>query len=422
MMPELPAPAELAAENERLAALLRRTEESLAAARKEAGELRAALDEHAIVAITDAHGKINFVNDKFCTISKYAREELIGQDHRIINSGHHSQEFIRDLWTTIARGQVWHGELKNRARDGSFYWVDTTIVPFLNAAGKPYQYVAIRADITERKKAQEALHLANESLEAKVIERTIELQAAKERAEEGARIKSQFLANMSHELRTPLNGIMGFSEFLADGKPGPLNGKQKEYLGDILNSGRHLLELINDLLDLAKIEAGKMELNLQPFSLSDAIQQVCAGANPMARAKKMDVQLTLDPGITTVTLDQHKFKQVIYNLLSNAVKFTGEGGRVEIVVQLRAPGRFVVSVRDTGIGIRADDLPRLFTEFEQLDSGADRRFDGTGLGLALTRKLVELQDGSIFVESEVGQGSSFSVTLPLALKFNEALQ
>ena len=231
--------------------------EQLMASSQEISDLKTALDEHAIVAITDTRGKITYVNDKFCAISKYARQELLGQDHRIINSAHHPKEFIRNLWTTIARGRVWHGEIKNKAKDGSFYWVDATIVPFLDAHGKPRQYVAIRTDITDRRRTELALRESHENLERNVAERTAQLRLAKERAEAAGRAKSEFMASMSHELRTPLNGIIGFSEFLVDGKPGALNAKQKEYLEDILSSGRHLLQLINDVLDLAKVEAGK---------------------------------------------------------------------------------------------------------------------------------------------------------------------
>jgi PAS domain S-box-containing protein len=368
-------------------------EERLKTSLKEVGDLKAALDEHAIVAITDAQGKITFVNDKFCAISKYSRAELLGQDHRIINSGHHPKEFIRDIWTTIAHGNVWKGEIMNKAKDGSFYWVDTTIVPFLNEQAKPRQYVAIRADITERKRA--------------------EAVASRMHAiEEASRIKSEFLANMSHELRTPLNGIIGFGEVLLAGKPGPVNPKQHEFLGDILSSGRHLLQLINDVLDLSKVEAGKMELKPERFQVGKAIEEVCAVSRGIAEKRRVEIRIRVAPEMGEVTLDPQKFKQVLYNLISNAVKFNSDGGYVEIVSR-PVGDRLEVQVRDNGIGIREADLPRLFREFEQLDSGASRRYGGTGLGLALTKKIVEFQHGTISVESRFGVGSSFTVSLPM---------
>jgi protein-histidine pros-kinase len=390
----------------------KRTEDQLNASFKEISDLKSALDEHAIVAITDPQGKITYVNDKFCAIARYSREELLGQDHRIINSGHHSKQFIRDLWTTITHGKVWKGEIKNKAKDGSFYWVDTTIVPFLNEQGKPRHYVAIRADITAHKQADEQVRQLNADLEQRVRERTEELAVAKERAELANLFKSDFLANMSHELRTPLNGIIGFSEFLIDEKPGNLNPKQKEYLNDVLTNGRHLLQLINDVLDLSKVEAGKMELFPEAFSVRQAIEEVCAVLVPMAHKKKISIQRDVHPAVDAVTLDQQKFKQMLFNLLSNAVKFSSEGGSVDIFVNPCDPDRLRLQVRDTGIGIRPEDFEKLFVEFQQLDSGAARRYQGTGLGLALTKKIVQLQKGSIRVESELNKGSTFTVILP----------
>jgi signal transduction histidine kinase len=218
---------------------------------------------------------------------------------------------------------------------------------------------------------------------------------------------------MSHELRTPLNGIIGFAEFLVDGKPGTINPKQKEYLSDILNSGRHLLQLINDVLDLAKVEAGKMELNAEQFSIAVAIDEVRAVAKPMAQKKSIHLSVNVDPRINSVVLDQQKFKQVLYNLLSNGIKFTDDGGSVEISVNAVDTRRFRLAVKDSGIGIAQEDIKRLFREFEQLESGASRRYEGTGLGLALTRKIVELQGGVIDVQSEPGKGSTFTVELPI---------
>lgn len=389
--------------------------DTLRATVKEVEDLRTALDEHAIVAITDPQGRITFVNDKFCAISHYTREELIGQDHRIINSGYHSKAFIRELWSTIGRGRVWNGEIRNRAKNGSHYWVATTIVPFLDDTGKPRQYVAIRADITERKEAEKALREAHDDLELKVARRTSELQAAKERAESADRLKSEFLATMSHELRTPLNGIIGFTELLVKGRPGPLTPKQSQYLGEVLASGRHLLHLINDVLDLSKVEAGKMEFFPERFSVETLVDEVCASLATLAEPKHLLVTRTIVPSELTAHLDRRRLVQVLYNLVSNAIKFTPPEGRVTINGILDPDGHLQISVSDTGIGIKPEDFSKLFVEFQQLDSGANRRYQGTGLGLALTRKIVEVQGGTISFSSNVGKGTTFVVSLPLFL-------
>jgi signal transduction histidine kinase len=243
----------------------------------------------------------------------------------------------------------------------------------------------------------------------------MELEHARLMAEQANRAKSEFLSGMSHELRTPLNGIIGFTEFLIDEKPGPLRPKQKEYLGDVLNSGRHLLQLINDVLDLAKVEAGKMELHLETFPVRKAVEEVTAVIQGIASKKQISITIEVGPDLDAVTLDQQKFKQILYNLLSNAVKFSDDRGRISIRASRLDPQQLQVEVRDSGIGIKAEDIHRLFSEFEQLDSGPARRFEGTGLGLALTKKIVEFQNGRIRVESQPGLGSAFTVLLPLIL-------
>jgi signal transduction histidine kinase len=258
-----------------------------------------------------------------------------------------------------------------------------------------------------RKGIRDEIDVLNESAQtlADRLQKLIGIEAA-------SAAKSSFLASMSHELRTPLNGVIGFAELLVDGKAGPVSAQQREYLTDILNSGRHLLRLINDVLDLSKVEAGRMELKPEAFAVAAAIEEVCAISRPAAQRRRIEIVVRLAPQPGEVTLDAQRFKQVLYNLLSNAVKFSHDGGRVEVAVHANAPGRFQLEVRDHGIGIRTEDLPRLFREFEQLDSGEARRYGGTGLGLALTRRLVELQNGTITVESSPGAGSVFTVELP----------
>lgn len=377
-------------------------EAQMSQSRKALVDFKAALDAHAIVATTDAHGRITYVNDKFCAISKYSREELIGKDHRIINSGYHPKSFIREIWQTISGGKIWKGELRNCAKDGSIYWVDTTIVPFLGDDGKPLQFIAIRADITERKLAEADLRQTHAALSVA----NAELEAT--------RLKSEFLANMSHELRTPLNAILGLSEALREQTYGPLTPRQSQSLDTIHSSGEHLLSLINDILDLSKIEAGKLELNLAQVNVSEFCESCLVFVRTQAMQKKIGVTFEHDDNVAQLLVDPRRLKQILVNLLTNAVKFTPNGGHIGLSVT--APkGDDVVrfTVWDTGIGIAVDDTAKLFRAFTQIESGLTRPQEGTGLGLALVAKLVELHGGSVTLESELGKGSRFIVTLPM---------
>ena len=253
-----------------------------------------------------------------------------------------------------------------------------------------------------------ALQAANEALQKEITER----QNAERLLVEANRLKSEFLANMSHELRTPLNGIIGFSELLIDEKVGTLNETQKEFISHSLSGGRHLLKLINDILDLSKIEAGRVELTPETFPLAAALQEVYAAVSLMAMQKGIAVEQSVSPALSDVTLDRQKFKQIMFNLLSNAVKFTDDGGKVSVDIGSQHPNVLNIQVRDTGVGIKSEDLGKLFIEFNRIDSPMARRHGGTGLGLSLTKKLVELQRGSIAVASDWGKGSVFTVLLP----------
>jgi PAS domain S-box-containing protein len=300
-----------------------------------------------------------------------------------------NEEFSR----TVASAEHFRGDYRFLARDGRIVWIHGEVKVMYDESGRPFMH-GIGYDITDLKNTEE------------------DMRQARDKEQRANRAKSEFLSRTSHELRTPLNSIMGFAEFLIEGKPGPLNPKQKEYLQDIYNSGQHLLQLINDVLDLAKVEAGKMGLAPEKFSVRTVVESVCAGARPIARKHSIRLDVDVSPELMEVTLDQQKLKQILYNLLSNAIKFTEEGGVVKIRVEPESAQHFKLVVKDTGIGIKSEDLPRLFQDFEQLESGSSRRYEGSGLGLALTKRLVELQSGTISVESEYGVGTTFSVVLP----------
>ena len=351
-----------------------------------------ALDQHAIVSITDTTGRISYANERFCAISGYALEELLGHPHSMVKSGQHSPALYQDLWHTITKGQVWHGELCNRNKGGGLSWVDTTIVPMMGVEGQIQQYIAIRTDITERK-----------SIEASLV-------SAKAAAEQANQAKSQFLANMSHEIRTPMNGVLGMAGLLLDSE---LNPEQKSYVRNIAHSGEALLALINDILDLSKIEAGHMEFEAQAFSIGVLVNSVTSVLQLKAHDKGLGfhVQVPQEAQDTYIG-DSLRMRQILFNLVGNAIKFTHQGEVSLRVASITKGLRF--EIRDTGIGIPQAALDKLFSVFVQVDTSTTRRFGGTGLGLAICKKLVEGMHGRIGVQSTQDQGSLFWFELPLA--------
>lgn len=391
----------LRAVNEQLDVRVNERTEQMAQTLRELKEVKAALDEHNIVAITDCRGIITYVNEKFCATSKYSRDELIGQDHRIINSGFHPKEFFATLWQTINSGKVWKGEIKNRAKDGSFYWLDTTIVPYIGDDGKPDQFIAIRADITARKQAEsERQLLLNREHEARLG------------AENANRAKDEFLATVSHELRTPLTPILGWTRLLREGKLDAAERiKALEVIERNVNMQAHLIE---DLLDVSRIITGKLRLDRRLIELVPVLESGIETVRPSATVKNIAIEHDWAGGAFQVNADQARLLQVLWNLLANAVKFTPPGGRINVTLTHQGPDVLIV-IADTGEGISPDFLPHIFKRFQQAEMNSTRTHSGLGLGLAIVRHLTEMHGGTVTVSSPgKGSGSTFTLRLPLA--------
>ena len=482
-----------------------------------------ALDQHAIVSITDLQGTISYANDRFCDISGFSREELIGANHRMVRSAEHSEPFFHDLWATISAGKVWNGEVKNRKKGGDFYWVSATIVPLLDPSGLPAQYIAIRTDITQRKamEAQVAaqLHFTQELIEAlptalylkdetgryqefnKAFEslfgiereewmgKTVfdlvsgemadmmdakdkalfrdggaqtyegefthritgearhglywkarltrpdgsvsgligtilditerkraerDLQEAKNAAEAASRAKSDFLANMSHEIRTPMNGIIGMTELALDTQ---LDPAPREYLGIVRSSADALLVILNDILDFSKIEAGKLAIETIGFNLPVTITETLKTIGARAQKKGLTLVIDLPADLPTMVHgDPGRIRQVLNNLCDNAIKFTSQGDitvRAQVGPMDGDACMLTLSVTDMGIGIPKDKQAQIFEAFTQADTSTTRQFGGTGLGLTICARLVQLMGGAIGVESEPGVGSTFHFSVRL---------
>lgn len=307
---------------------------------------------------------------------------------------------------------------ENVRRNGEHVWIAWTNRVELDENGQVAEILSIGQDLTARIQIEEELRETQANLEQRVVERTAELALARDLAEAADRTKSVFLATMSHELRTPLNSIIGFTGIILQGLAGPLNEEQNKQLLMVRDSARHLLALINDVLDISKIEAGQLEVHKEMFDLCGSIAKVTEIVRPLAEKKGLALQVKLAPEISSLLSDARRIEQVLLNLLNNAIKFT-EQGTVTLTAEIRnkayrsAPFSILISVADTGIGIRLKDFGKLFQPFRQIDSGLSRQHDGTGLGLAICRRLAELLDGDIRVESDWGKGSTFTLILPM---------
>ena len=489
--------------------------ESLAAtsevARKDLADQKFALDQHAIVAMTDVQGRITYVNDKFCAVSKYSREELLGQDHRIMNSGYHPKEFFQQMYSTIAQGGVWRGEIRNRAKDGSFYWVDSTIVGLAGADGKLHKYVAIRVDITERKRAEEVRErlaavvessddaIIGKTLDgvittwnhgaekvfgyssAEAVGKTIHMLVPPERANEepdilarigrgesvehfetirvrkdgtyidvsttvspirdssGAivgvskvardiserkraerrladkveelarsnRDLEQFAYAASHDLQEPLRMVASYTQLLAERYGGKLDENADKFLGYAREGALRMQILIRDLLAFSRVvQAGVTGKNVDcDVALEEALQSLTAAIEESGA-------VVTHTALPNVWANQTQMAQVFQNLIGNAIKFRN-GAPPKCAVSVEKSGRnWLFSVSDNGIGIAPEDAGNIFVAFQRLHARTE--YPGNGIGLAICKKIIEHYGGTIWVESQVGQGSTFKFTLPAA--------
>lgn len=362
------------------------------------------IDQYALVSVTDRKGRIIQVNDKFVLVSQYSRNELLGQDHRILNSGAHPKDFFINLWRTIAHGDTWRGEICNRAKDGSLYWIDTAIVPLKNDQGEIIRFISVRVDITQRKQHES------------------ELLKARQAADAANQVKSRFFANMSHEIRTPMNSIIGMTHLL---NRTALDSKQIDYVVKIKSSSQHLLKIINEILDFSKIEAGKIEIDVKDLDLSKIVSDVLDHLAPDLEGKNIELVADMAPGLSQgFQGDALRLSQVLLNLISNAIKFT-ETGKVIVNADIEEENNSDCLVRfeihDTGIGIAQEKMEHIFQPFDQADTSITRKYGGTGLGLAISKELVELMGGTIGVESQPGKGSCFWFTIRLLRNLNEII-
>ncbi|MFB7639906.1 PAS domain S-box protein [Peribacillus butanolivorans] len=356
----------------------KRAESDLRVSIKELEDMYYAINQSSIVAITDEKGIIVDVNDKFSEVSGYKRSELIGHTHQLVNSGYHSKEFFDDMWKTIQNRKVWNGEIRNRAKDGSYYWVDTTIVPFYTVEGKPFQFLALRYDITERKQTEEMLH------------RQDKLAAV-----------GQLAAGVAHEIRNPLTSMKGYTEYLQlDEK----DENRLEYLGIIMDEINRVNEIVEEFLELSKPQS----LILETKNIVPIIQNVLSLTEFDARKKNVILFFDCYHEEILIRCDENRLKQVLLNFVINGIEAMPDGGEIKVVTELKEE-KVHISIIDTGVGMPPDQLRRIGEPF------FTTKKSGNGLGLMISFKIIESHLGRVFVESEVNKGTVFNIVLPMEI-------
>jgi PAS domain S-box-containing protein len=356
---------------------------------------KAVVQSPVTIVITDLNGSIEYVNPKFTELTGYSYEDAIGQNPRILKSGQQPASFYQELWDTILDGKEWHGEFHNVKKNGEYFWESASIAPIIDSQGKITHFVAIKEDVTEKKKMHE------------------ELIKEKERAEQADKLKTSFLQNMSHEIRTPLNGILGFSHLLQ--RDNITTTDIKKFAQVISSSGDRLLELINNLIDISKIESGTLEVTRRQFNLNELVRSVTVQFKPLSSSKGIPLSFeapneTEDLNIVT---DELKLHQILTNLINNAFKFTASGF-IKVGYSI-LENQIKFHVQDSGAGISEENKKKIFERFYQVDSSMTRGYEGSGLGLSICKGLLELLNGEIWVESKVNFGSTFYFTIPFAL-------
>ncbi|MDH5516438.1 MAG: ATP-binding protein [Gammaproteobacteria bacterium] len=370
-----------------------------------------ALDEHAIVSITDTSGNITYVNEKFCHISQYSAQELLGSNHRLINSDYHNRAFFRSMMTTISSGETWQGEIRNQKKDGSYYWVATTIVPFLDKNDTPYQYIAIRTDISHLKNTENQLAISLQQLAA---------ESAK--ALETTALKSAIISTMTHELKTPLNSILGFSQLLLLENE-TLSDMQTDNITNIIESGKDLLYNIENIMLYSKLKSNTISTQQSLIDLDLLLQSIIDEIHSQEFSSLVLPVLETSNSLETSS-DMPLLRKAFFYVIDNAVKFTAQGKISIHVSSLQAgtmlPGRLeaaagnfiLITIKDTGIGIPDDKLKIIFDEFRQVEEKDNRQFEGFGIGLSLAKSIISLLNGDIWLTSSVNIGTTVYITLP----------